>query len=72
MSLQGPEPPREALEKLVLDSAAPPSRDVTISNAPYETNDEACLWLLHQNDDLKAENHHLRQQLSQPSDTQWI
>jgi hypothetical protein len=72
MSLQDPEPPREALEKLALDSVAPPSRDVTISDASYETSDEACLRLLHQNDDLEAENHHLRQQLSQPSDTQWV
>jgi hypothetical protein len=34
MNLQDPEPPREALEKLALESATPPSGDVTISDAP--------------------------------------
>jgi hypothetical protein len=72
MNLQDPEPPREALEKLALESATPPSGDITISDAPYETNDEACLCLLRQIDDLEAENNHLRQQLSQSPDTQQI
>ena len=46
MNLQDPEPPREALEKLALESTTPPSRDATISDAPYETSDEAHLRLL--------------------------
>jgi hypothetical protein len=64
MNLQDPEPPQEALEKLTLDSAAPLSEDVTVSNTLYETSDKACFHLLHQNDDLEAENNHLRQHLS--------
>jgi hypothetical protein len=54
MNLQDPEPPREALEKLALESVAPPSRDVTVSDAPYETSDEARQCLLRHNDDLEA------------------
>lgn len=61
MNLQGPEPPQEALEKLTLDSATPPSGDVTIPDATYDTSDEARLHLLCQNDDLDAENNHLCQ-----------
>jgi hypothetical protein len=64
MNLQDPEPPREALKKLALESTTPPSRDVTISDAPYETSDEACLCLLRQSDDLEMENNHLRQKLN--------
>jgi hypothetical protein len=60
MNLQDPEPPWEALEKLALESATPPSRDVTISDAPYETSDEAHLCLLCQNDYLEAKNNHLQ------------
>ena len=72
MNLQDPELPQEALEKLALDSVAPPSGDVTVSDALYETSDEARLCLLCQNDDLKAENNHLRQQLNQSPNTQLI
>ena len=72
MNLQDPEPPWEALEKLTLESATPPSGDINISDAQYETSDEGRLRLLHQNDDLKAENNHLRQQLNQSPDTQQI
>jgi hypothetical protein len=61
MNLQDPEPPRKVLKKLALESATPPSGDVTISDAPYETSDEAHLCLLRQNDDLEAENNHLCQ-----------
>ena len=61
MNQQDLKPPREALEKLMLESATPPSGDITISDAPYETSNEACLSLLRQNDDLKVENNHLRQ-----------
>jgi hypothetical protein len=64
MNQQDPEPPWEALKKLALESATPPLGDITISDAPYETSDEARLCLLHQNDDLKAENNHLRQKLN--------
>jgi len=64
MNLQDPEPPREALEKLMLESATPSSGDITISDAPYETSDEARLRLLRQNDDLKEENNHLCQKLN--------
>jgi hypothetical protein len=66
MNLQ---PPQEALEKLVLKRATPPLGDITISDAPYETSDEAHLHLLHQNDDLQAENNHFRQKLNQSPDT---
>jgi hypothetical protein len=66
MNLQ---PPQEALEKLMLKRATPLLGDVTISNAPYETSDEACLCLLRQNDDLKAVNNHLCQKLNQSPDT---
>ena len=52
MNLQDPEPPQEALEKLTLKSATPPLGDVTVSDAPYETNDEVRPCLLRQNDDL--------------------
>lgn len=41
MNLQDLEPPREALEKLMLESTVPPLGDVTVSDAPYETSDEA-------------------------------
>ena len=47
MNLQDPEPPWEALEKLMLKSATPPSGDITVTDAPYETNDEVHLHLLH-------------------------
>ena len=72
MNLQDPEPPREALEKLVLESATPPSGDVIVSDAPYKTSNEARLCLLPQNDDLKAKNNHLHQKLNQSPDTQQI
>jgi hypothetical protein len=62
MNLQDPEPPREALESLRLKA----------QNASYETSDEARLCLLRLNDNLEAENNHLRQQLSQSPDTQQI
>ena len=61
MNLQDPEPPQEALEKLALESTTMPSRDATISDAPYETSDEARLRLLHHNNDIEAENNHLLQ-----------
>ena len=61
MNLQDPEPPWEALEKLTLESVALPLGDVTILDAPYETSNKAHLHLLHQNDNLEAENNHLRQ-----------
>jgi hypothetical protein len=61
MNMQDPELPREELKKLILGCPIPPSGDATIPDATYETSDEACLRLLHQNDDLKAENNHLRQ-----------
>ena len=64
MNLQDPEPPWEALEKLVLKSATLLLGDVTISNTPYKTSDEARLCLLRQNDDLKEENNHLCQKLN--------
>ena len=72
MNLQDPEPPQEALEKLALESTTPPSGDITMSDSTYETSDEARLCLLRQNNDLKAENNHLRQQLKQPPNTHQI
>ena len=72
MNLQDPEPPWEALEKLTLESATPPSGDINISDAQYETSDEGRLRLLHQNDDLRAENNRLRQQLNKSPTTQQI
>jgi hypothetical protein len=66
MNLQ---PPQEALEKLLLESTTPSLGDVSISNAPYEKSDEACLCLLRQNDDIKAENNHLHQKLNKYPDT---
>jgi hypothetical protein len=64
MNLQDPEPPQEALEKLTLESATPPSGDITILDALYKTSNEARLRLLYQNDDLEAENKHLHQKLN--------
>jgi len=72
MNLQDPEPPWEALEKLTLESATPPSGDINISDAQYETSDEGRLRLRHQNDDLRAENNRLRQQLNKSPATQPI
>ena len=63
MNLHDPKPPQEALEKLALESTTSPSGDVTVLDAPYKTSDEARLRL-HQNDDLKARNNHLRQKLN--------
>jgi hypothetical protein len=56
MNLQDPKPPREALEKLALESATLPLGYITILDALYETRNEAHLCLLHQNDDLEVEN----------------
>ena len=72
MSVQDPEPPREELEQLVLGCPTPSSRDVTIPDATCETSHEARLCFLHQNDDLDAENNHIRQQLDQSPNTQQI
>jgi hypothetical protein len=72
MNLQDPKPPREALEKLVLESATLMSGDITVLDTLYETSNEACLRLLHQNDDLEAENKHLHQKLNQSPNTQQI
>jgi hypothetical protein len=72
MDLQDPEPPRKVLKKLALESATPPSGDVTISDTPYKTSDEAHLCLLRQNDDLEAEYNHLCQQLNHSPNTQQI
>jgi hypothetical protein len=57
MNLHDPEPAREALEKLTLESATLPSGDTTVSDTPYETSNEVRLRLLHQNDNLEADNH---------------
>jgi len=72
MNLQDPEQPQEALEKLTLESTALPSGDITILDASYKTSDEERQRLLRQNDDLEAENNHLRQQLNQSPNTQQI
>ena len=46
MNIQDPEPPREELKKLMLDSPTSSLGDVTVHDATYETSDEACLCLL--------------------------
>ena len=70
MNVQDPKPPQKELEKLELGSPTPPSGDVTIPEATYETSDEARLRLLRQNDDLEEENNHLRQKLDKSPKTQ--
>lgn len=74
MCVQDPEPPQEEFEKLALNCPTPSAGDVTVPNASFETNNEARLCLLCQNDLLKAENNHLCQQLEQSwgqSPTRW-